>query len=100
MLARVIDGGIEFGVRVSPGSRRSRIVGFYGDRLKVRVAAAPQAGKANRELCRLLAEELGVPAGDVAIVRGDTSPDKVVRVRGALPQALARFETPATVHPP
>jgi uncharacterized protein (TIGR00251 family) len=46
-------------VWVVPGSSRSTIDGLHGDRLKVRVAAPPEEGRANEEVARLLGEALG-----------------------------------------
>jgi uncharacterized protein len=69
-------------LRVSPNARRSGVVGPYGDGWKVRVAAAPEAGKANAELRRLLAEVLSVPVVAIRIVGGQGSPSKVVEVEG------------------
>ncbi|MGA7270282.1 MAG: DUF167 domain-containing protein [Acidimicrobiia bacterium] len=39
---------------VVPGASRSEISGIHGSALKVRVSAPPQAGRANRELVRVL----------------------------------------------
>ena len=46
---------------VSPGARRTEVVGLHGDRLKVRLAAAPEKGAANRELIAFLARALNLP---------------------------------------
>ncbi|MFG0273551.1 MAG: DUF167 domain-containing protein, partial [Phycisphaerales bacterium] len=54
---------------------------IFGDRLKVRISAPPEGGKANKAICRLLASALGVKARDVEIVGGTTSPEKQVAVR-------------------
>jgi len=69
-------------LKVIPGSSRDAIGGLLGDRIKVKVAAAAESGKANKAVCDLLARTLGVKARDVEIVSGQTSPEKVVRVRG------------------
>jgi uncharacterized protein YggU (UPF0235/DUF167 family) len=69
-------------LRVVPGSGRSEIVGRYGDAWKVRVAAAPERGKANDAVVALLAEALGVPSGTVEILAGRGARDKVAGVRG------------------
>jgi len=63
-----------------PGASRSEIAGILGDRLKVRVAAPPEAGKANRALLDLLRTWLGVR--EVEIVAGRSVAEKTVRVRG------------------
>lgn len=69
-------------LRVAPGAARSGVVGRHGDGWKVRVAAAPERGKANDELVDLLAEVLRVRETDVAVVTGRASRDKVVAVTG------------------
>jgi uncharacterized protein (TIGR00251 family) len=69
-------------VRVLPGSRQAGVVGRHGDAWKVRVTAAPERGRANQALVRLLAAELGVSSRDVAVVSGTLTRDKVVEVRG------------------
>ncbi len=67
---------------MTPGGRRSELRGVAGGRLRVRVAAAPVEGRANRELCRFLAETLGVPRGSVVVTSGESGRRKSVRVRG------------------
>jgi uncharacterized protein (TIGR00251 family) len=69
-------------VRVVPGAWRTDVVGRHGDAWKVRVAAAPERGRANRALERLLATRLGLPLRDVSVVSGTLTRDKVVEVRG------------------
>lgn len=70
-------------LKVVPGSRKDEIVGAYGDRLKVKVSAPPEDGKANEAVCRVLATALGVSTRDVQIIAGATSPEKVARVTRA-----------------
>lgn len=68
-------------VKVIPRSARSEAVGELSDgTLKVRIAAPPEKGKANEELCRFLAEHYGVARNDVTIVGGHTSALKLVRI--------------------
>lgn len=69
-------------VKVVPGARRTEIVGRYGDAIKLRVAAPPEDGRANQEVLTLLAEALGVDRRSLKIVRGQTSPQKVVDIAG------------------
>ncbi|HVW88593.1 MAG TPA: DUF167 domain-containing protein [Gaiellaceae bacterium] len=69
-------------LRVSPGAARSAVVGRHGAGWKVRVAAAPEGGKANDAVVRLLAGALRVRAKDVAIVSGHGSRDKIVALEG------------------
>ena len=65
-------------VRVSPGARRAEIVGRLGDSWKVRVPAAPEGGRANRAVVRLLATTLELAPHDVTLVSGHAARDKVV----------------------
>jgi len=51
--------------------------------LKVKVAAAPEKGKANEALCSFLAEHYGVPRSAVTIISGHSAALKLVRVEGA-----------------
>ncbi len=77
---------MELDVKLVPGASRTEIVGPLGNRLKVRVAAPAEGGKANRALVELLREWLGVR--DVEIVAGRSSAEKTVRVLGlsAIPE--------------
>lgn len=76
-------------VKVVPGARRSEVVGRLGDRLKVRVAAPPEDGKANRAVCELLAAAVGCRAADVSVIAGHANPEKVLLVRGRTAAELA-----------
>ena len=74
-------GEVRLRVKVLPKSGRSEIVGVMADgTLKVKVHAPPERGKANAEVCALLAAELGVKPRDVAILSGETSPMKQLLV--------------------
>jgi len=73
-------------VVVSPGARRTELVGRQGDAWKVRVAAPPERGRANEALCELLAGLLRVPRGDVTVAAGGSGRRKVVEV-ASLPAA-------------
>lgn len=77
-------------LRVQPRSPRDAFAGTTGDRLKVRITAAPTDGRANEHLRRWLADTLRVPLAHVRIERGSTSRDKRVRIVGIedLPAAL------------
>ena len=69
-------------VKVIPKSAKTEITGELADgTLKVKVAAAPERGKANDALCVYLAREIGVRQSNVEVVSGRTSSMKSVRVR-------------------
>jgi len=77
-------------LRVSPGAVRSVVVGRHGAGWKVRVAAAPEHGKANDAVVRLLADTLALPARAVQIVSGRSSRDKTVALEGMDPEEIER----------
>jgi len=76
------DRGLIFAVRIVPRASRSEIVGEHDGALRIRIAAPPVAGAANRELVRTLAKIFKLPQNAVEIVSGANSKSKVVRVRG------------------
>ena len=76
---------------VSPGARRTEVVGLYGDRLKMRVAAAPEKGAANQELIAFLARALQLPK-DAFRILGAASRSKTVEIRDHSPDLGARLE--------
>ena len=73
-------GALVLTLHVHPGAKRTEIAGLHDNALRVRLAAPPVDGKANAELRRFLADAFGVPLRNVALVRGETSRDKIVRV--------------------
>ncbi len=81
--------GVLVALKVVPGSRKDQVVGRLGDRLKVKVAAPPEGGRANEAVRRVIAEAVGVPERDVEVVSGHGCPEKVVRVAGKRAADLA-----------
>ncbi len=69
-------------LHVQPGARATQAVGEHGGRLKLKIAAPPVDNKANAHLLAWLADRLGVPTASVTLVRGETSRQKTVAVRG------------------
>jgi len=77
-------------VTVSPGARRSELVGRHGDGWRARIAAPPERGRANEALCKLLGEALGVPSKSVRVVAGHTARAKVVEIDDLEPAEIER----------
>jgi uncharacterized protein len=67
---------------VSPGAARSELVGRHGTGWRVRIAAPPERGRANRALVDLLAATLRVRRDQVAVVAGYAGRRKVVEIEG------------------
>ena len=77
-------------LHVQPGAGRTAVVGRHGDALKMRVAAAPEGGRANEACLALLAETLGVKADQVELTAGASSRSKRVRITGMTPADVGR----------
>jgi len=88
------DRGLIFAVRVVPRASRSEIVGEHNGALRIRIAAPPVSGAANRELVRILAKTFKLPQNAVEIVSGANSKSKTVRVRGADAATLEQLILP------
>jgi len=69
-------------VKAVPGSRADAIAGLLGDRIKIRVAAPPEDGRANEAICRLVAARLGLAPRSVRVMLGVSSREKVLRIDG------------------
>jgi len=82
--------GTRLAVRVAPGAARPGVVGRYGDAWKVRVGAAPERGRANDAVIRLLAATAGLSERDVRIVSGHGARDKILELTGVSAEELER----------
>jgi uncharacterized protein len=85
---------VEVAVRLTPRAGRDALGGTAVEAdgaawLLARVAAPPDAGRANAALLGLLARGLGVPASACRLVAGATSRRKRVRIDAGDPAALA-----------
>jgi hypothetical protein len=67
-------------IQAVPGAAASRIVGLYGDRLKVRIAAPPEKGEANEELLAFLARQLQLPKDQLRLKSGARNRAKIVEI--------------------
>ncbi len=77
-----MEGGCELAIWVVPGASRSQIEDLHDGRIRVRVTAPPEGGKANEAVCHLLSKSIGKP---VTLRTGATSRAKVVFALGATP---------------
>jgi uncharacterized protein (TIGR00251 family) len=65
-------------LHVQPGASRTEFAGKHGDRIKVRLAAPANEGKANAALIEFLADYYRVPRRNVRITSGLKSRQKRV----------------------
>ncbi len=75
-------------VRAQPNARRDAILGERAGALRVGVSAAPEKGKANAALARVLAGSLGLKDSQVALWSGEAARDKKFLVLGLGPEAV------------
>lgn len=69
-------------LKTVPNAPRDEIAGWVGPAIKVKVRAPAVEGRANDALLDFLATRLGVPRRAVALLRGEKSRHKAVRVDG------------------
>jgi uncharacterized protein (TIGR00251 family) len=89
---------VDVTVRLKPRAKRNALVREHDGVLHVSVAAAPVDGKANAALCKLIARRAGVARGQVSVIRGERSREKVVRVEGVTADALHRAFEASALH--
>jgi len=71
---------LRLAVKVQPRSSRAGVEPAGPGEWRVRVHAAPEGGKANDEVIELLAAHFGVPRTHIKILRGASSPKKIVEI--------------------
>ena len=90
------EGGCLIYVKASPGAARDQIVGPVGDEhgtfwLHIRVCAAPDKGKANTAIKKMLAKLFGLSLSRIDLRRGQTARQKVFHLSAGLAGARARL---------
>jgi uncharacterized protein (TIGR00251 family) len=76
------DGAVVLALKVQPRASRNEIAGPLGQELKLKVMAPPVDSAANEAVVEFLAKLLGLPRRAVSLVRGQTSPHKLIRLDG------------------
>ena len=77
---------MKLALKVTPGARKNEILGWEDDYpqvgrvLKVKIAAPPVEGKANKEITLFLAKALGVSKSSVEVVHGTSGRIKLVEI--------------------
>ena len=69
-------------VRVHPGARIARVKEWRGDVLRIDVTEAPERGRANDGVIRLLSDSLGIARTNLTVRQGHASRDKRIEVSG------------------
>lgn len=80
-----VPEGTRLRVKVQPRASSSEIGEPLGDTLRIRVTAPPVDHAANEAVLELVADRLGIRRGDVRLIRGQMSRQKVLLVTGLAP---------------
>ena len=80
--------GVVIDVKIIPNSRENKLDSIHDRRLKIRINAAPEDGKANKELVKFLAEIFSCKKSQVKIIRGETAQEKMVLVKDKLLEVI------------
>lgn len=75
-------------VKVFPNAQKNCFDGFHAGRLKVKIKAPPDKGKANEALIEFLADALGLSKSRIHIVTGHTSQLKKIEIDGDLKETF------------
>jgi uncharacterized protein (TIGR00251 family) len=75
-------------IRAVPSASKTCLGEVKEGRLKVRIAAAPEDGKANEELRSYLAKLLGCAKRDIALVSGEKSRNKTLRLPASMKELI------------
>lgn len=78
-LSHLATPGATVTVRVTPKASSNGIV-LRDGQIRVNVTVAPEGGKANAAVQKLLAKAMGVPKSRLALIRGATARDKTFSV--------------------
>ena len=73
---------MRYSIRVIPKAKQNKVV-VEQDRLKVYLTAPAIEGRANEALIKILAAHFQVRKGDIRMVRGEKSRDKIVEIGAA-----------------
>ena len=85
---RISQDGISIDCWIQPKSSKTAFSGIHGESLKIKIAAPPEDGRANEELCSFLGKKLGIPKSAVTIRSGHSSRRKIVFCIGTTKEKL------------
>ena len=67
---------------MQPNAGRNEVTGLANGVWKIKIAAPPDKGKANKELVDFLSDVLEIKKAQITILRGQTSHNKVLAIEG------------------
>jgi uncharacterized protein len=88
---RFKDKDLVLELHIQTKASKDALIGVHNNRIKIAIAKAPEAGKANNHLVKWIASRLKVKQTDVQIIRGYTSKYKTVLITGGDIKPLLRL---------
>lgn len=85
-----VENGVRLEIKVQPRSSKNQVVGEYEGALKVKLTAPPVEGEANKALIVFLAGLLKIPKKNVVLLKGESSRNKILEIRGVDTDILLR----------
>jgi uncharacterized protein len=67
---------------VQPNAPKNEIIGLCNDYWRIKIAAPPEKGKANKKLIEFLSEILELRKDNFSIFKGSTNNKKLISIRG------------------
>jgi len=67
-------------VKTTPKAKKNLVKDLGNNKYKVYVTSAPEDGKANKAVIKLLAEFFAVSRSSVRMVKGETARNKIVEI--------------------
>jgi uncharacterized protein (TIGR00251 family) len=77
-------------VYIVPNAKVNQVRGLHGAAIKVKLRTPAVEGKANATLRTFLAEQLKIPKRNIALVRGQKSREKLIRIDGSSEEDVRR----------
>jgi uncharacterized protein (TIGR00251 family) len=85
-------------VHIVPNAKANQVMGAHGTAIKIKLRAPAVEGKANAALRSFLAEPLKIPERNVALVSGQKSRNKLIRIDGLGEEDARRWLLALTRH--
>ncbi|HON13989.1 MAG TPA: DUF167 domain-containing protein [Treponema sp.] len=88
---RIKDDALLIDIKAVPGSSKTEIAGLAENRLRIKIAAAPEDGKANTELIAFLAKKVGCSKSRIQLISGEKSRLKTLSLPKEALEVLRSF---------
>jgi len=87
--------GITLNLHCQPGAKQTKVVGTYGDCLKVSLQAPALENRANELLLAWLSKQLKVPQKQIQFISGQNSRKKCLEIWGSIsPEQIVQILKP------